>query len=206
MRSGGFGGPEGLTAYLRATGIAAVFDATHPFAAQITAHAAQRLCRRRGAALPPAAGGVADPAGRSLACGREPAGGAGLAPAAGTARVRRRWAARAWTELGAGTRVHLRHARRSPGRRTCPTTSSGWRAGRRSRSRPRWRCCAGTRSRALFIQASGGELTYAKLAAARELRLPVVMLTRPQPPAGAAGSVPEALAWLAGVLGRRTCE
>ena len=45
---------------------------------------------------------------------------------------------------------------------------------------------------ALFIQASGGELTYAKIAAARELRLPVVMLTRPQPPAGASGSVPEA--------------
>ena len=60
--------------------------------------------------------------------------------------------------------------------------------------------------RALFIQASGGELTYAKLAAARELRLPVVMLTRPQAPEGASGSVPEAMAWLAGVLGRRTCE
>ena len=57
-----------------------------------------------------------------------------------------------------------------------------------------------------WIQASGGELTYAKLAAARELGLPVVMLTRPQPPAGASGSVPEAMAWLAGVLGRSTCE
>ena len=39
-----------------------------------------------------------------------------------------------------------------------------------------------------------------------ELRLPVVMLTRPQPPEGAAGSVPEALSWLADILGRRTCE
>ena len=63
---------------------------------------------------------------------------------------------------------------------------------------------------ALFVQASGGEVTYPKIAAARALGLPVVMLTRPQPPEGAAGSVPEALAWLAGVLGRRggrsTCE
>ena len=42
---------------------------------------------------------------------------------------------------------------------------------------------------ALFVQASGGEVTYAKIEAARALRLPVAMLTRPQPPAGAAGSV-----------------
>ena len=40
MRSGGFGGPEGLTRYLRGTGIAAVFDATHPFAARISGNAA----------------------------------------------------------------------------------------------------------------------------------------------------------------------
>ena len=34
MRSGGFGGPDGLAAYLRTTGVVAVFDATHPFAAR----------------------------------------------------------------------------------------------------------------------------------------------------------------------------
>ena len=56
----------------------------------------------------------------------------------------------------------------------------------------------------LFVQASGGEITYTKLAAARALGLPVAMLTRPQPPEGAAGSVPEALAWLARLLGRST--
>ena len=43
MRSGGFGGPQGLTEYLRATGVAAVIDATHPFAARITEHA-MRAC------------------------------------------------------------------------------------------------------------------------------------------------------------------
>ena len=59
--------------------------------------------------------------------------------------------------------------------------------------------------RALFIQASGGELTYAKLEAARALGLPVMMLTRPQAPEGASGSVPEAMAWLVAVLGRSTC-
>lgn len=41
-RIGGFGGPEGLAAYLRAGGFSHVVDATHPFAAQISrnAHAA----------------------------------------------------------------------------------------------------------------------------------------------------------------------
>ena len=40
MRVGGFGGAEGLAAFLRAEGITAVIDATHPFAGTVTAHAA----------------------------------------------------------------------------------------------------------------------------------------------------------------------
>jgi len=39
-RIGGFGGVEGLADHLRAEGIQAVIDATHPFAAQISANAA----------------------------------------------------------------------------------------------------------------------------------------------------------------------
>ena len=122
-------------------------------------------------------------------------------------------ARRVFATLGRKALEELGRARRSPSscagspaRRAAGQRGLGRRAGRRSRSRPRSSCCGGTRSRALFIQASGGELTYAKLAAARELGLPVVMLTRPQPPEGASGSVPEAMAWLAGILGRRTCE
>ena len=38
-RSGGFGGAAGLAAYLTRQGVEAVIDATHPFAAQISAHA-----------------------------------------------------------------------------------------------------------------------------------------------------------------------
>jgi len=38
-RTGGFGGIEGLAAYLRDHAIDALIDATHPFAAQMTAHA-----------------------------------------------------------------------------------------------------------------------------------------------------------------------
>ncbi|MFC3057583.1 cobalt-precorrin-6A reductase [Paenirhodobacter populi] len=39
VRTGGFGGAEGLAAYLRAEGIGQVIDATHPFAARISANA-----------------------------------------------------------------------------------------------------------------------------------------------------------------------
>jgi precorrin-6A/cobalt-precorrin-6A reductase len=39
VRIGGFGGAEGLAAYLRDRQISHIVDATHPFAAQISAHA-----------------------------------------------------------------------------------------------------------------------------------------------------------------------
>ena len=45
VRVGGFGGVEGLAAFLRAERITGVIDATHPFAGQITAHAAQATAR-----------------------------------------------------------------------------------------------------------------------------------------------------------------
>ena len=41
VRVGGFGGAEGLAAFLRAEQITALIDATHPFAGAITANAAQ---------------------------------------------------------------------------------------------------------------------------------------------------------------------
>ncbi|MER7739021.1 cobalt-precorrin-6A reductase [Streptomyces sp. NPDC096538] len=41
VRVGGFGGPEGLAAWLRERQVDAVVDATHPFAATITANAAR---------------------------------------------------------------------------------------------------------------------------------------------------------------------
>ncbi|MDT4891181.1 MAG: precorrin-6A/cobalt-precorrin-6A reductase [Pseudonocardiales bacterium] len=45
VRIGGFGGVDGLVTYLRDQQIAAVVDATHPFAATMSAHAAQAAGR-----------------------------------------------------------------------------------------------------------------------------------------------------------------
>ncbi len=204
MRSGGFGGPDGLAAYLRATGVAAVFDATHPFAARITEHAA-RACTAAGVPrfrLQRAEWQI-QPGDRWHAVESLPAGLDWLLPRA--RRVFVTLGRKSLEELGraeAFTFV-MRGITRPP---DLPANIV-WVTGR-----PPFPVEAEVELlrrheiRALFIQASGGELTYAKLAAARELGLPVVMLTRPQPPAGASGSVPEAMAWLAGVLGRRTCE
>lgn len=47
VRIGGFGGVEGMRRWLRDEGIDAVVDATHPFAATITTHAAQ-VCAELG--------------------------------------------------------------------------------------------------------------------------------------------------------------
>jgi precorrin-6A/cobalt-precorrin-6A reductase len=50
VRSGGFGGSEGLAAYLRDAAIDLVVDATHPFATRISA-AATTACRAQGVPL-----------------------------------------------------------------------------------------------------------------------------------------------------------
>lgn len=50
VRVGGFGGPQGLAAYLRDAGVDAVVDATHPFAAQMGWNAAQ-ACAETGTPL-----------------------------------------------------------------------------------------------------------------------------------------------------------
>ncbi|SFN01538.1 precorrin-6A/cobalt-precorrin-6A reductase [Pseudonocardia ammonioxydans] len=50
VRVGGFGGAEGLAGYLRAEGVGAVLDATHPFASGMTANAA-RACATTGVRL-----------------------------------------------------------------------------------------------------------------------------------------------------------
>jgi precorrin-6A/cobalt-precorrin-6A reductase len=45
LRHGGFGGPDGLATFLREGGYDAIIDATHPFAAQIAAHAAEAAAK-----------------------------------------------------------------------------------------------------------------------------------------------------------------
>jgi precorrin-6A/cobalt-precorrin-6A reductase len=206
VRTGGFGGIDGLVEALRVGRFEALVDATHPFAATMPHHAAE------------AAGALALPRVRLL---RPP-----WAPGPGD-----RWtvvddldaAARALKDLGA-RRVLLTTGRlelapfaavdgahmvvRTIGppdpmplpsatvlHDRGPYTVSGEVALLREHAVD-----------ALVTKNSGGEATAAKLTAARTLGVPVVMIRRPPQPTGpVVTTVDEAEAWLARVAsGRRT--
>ncbi|GAA2319096.1 cobalt-precorrin-6A reductase [Nonomuraea roseoviolacea subsp. roseoviolacea] len=228
VREGGFGGAEGLAAWLRAEGIAAVVDATHPFAARMTASAAEAsagtgvpllVLRRPGwregpgdawrrvASLHEAAARLADP---GLIFGPEP-----TARAADPARTPGR---EAGARPAGAVRVFL-----TTGRRSLPVFAGlpdVWLLAR-SVDPPEPPVPANVRvllgrgpytvegERALIrehrlhvlvTKDSGGRMTTAKLVAARELGLPVIMVDRPPPPAGVrlVETVEEAAAWAQG--------
>ena len=196
VRTGGFGGPDGLAAFLREEAVTHLVDATHPFAGAITANAAQaasdagvpRLVLRR-PAWPP------DPSWDTVA---------GLAEAAETVR--------SWP----GEAVFVTTGRRElaafaaddahrflvrtvdppegpvPPRMTLilgrgPYTVEGESALLRDH-----------RIGLLVTKNSGGPMTAAKLEAARNLGVQVVMIRRPPLPPGStvAATVPEALHWI----------
>ena len=181
-RIGGFGGVEGLARYLRDKGVGAVIDATHPFAAQMSANAVA-ACAETGVAL--------------AVLTRPP-----WRPEAGD-----RWrevgdAAEAAQALGdTPRRVLLTVGRLSAGAfRAAPQHHYVLRSidapddlppdAELVLARPPFSLADERElmtSRRIDIVVSknaGGDATRAKLDAARELRLPVVMIRRP--PLGAA--------------------
>ena len=181
-RSGGFGGAAGLAQWIEANRIAAVIDATHPFAARISANAAA-ACAEAGVALaalerPPwrpepgddwrdaasveAAAAVlpARPARVFLAIGRQE-----LAPFA--ARPEHHYLLRVIDRPAApplpGAEVVVDRG---------PFTTDGDRA-----------LMARHGVDMVVAKNAGGDGARAKLAAARDLGLPVVMVARPAMPA-----------------------
>jgi precorrin-6A/cobalt-precorrin-6A reductase len=195
VRIGGFGGAAGLARFLAERGIDRVIDATHPFAAQIGAHAEQ-ACRE--ASVPrlrllrppwPSAPGdhwieVADLA---EAAQRLPELG------------RRVFVTVGHRDLGAFAGLDLWFLVRTiepPG--ALPLRRGQWLAGRGPFAvEDELALLRAHAIEVLVTKASGGAATYAKLAAARQLGLPVVMVRRPPPPPGpVVDSVEAALAWL----------
>ena len=206
VRVGGFGGAAALAARLREAGFAAVVDATHPFAARITAHAAE----------------AAAATGTPLVVLRRP----GWTAAPGD-----RWhrvpdldaAARVLEDPGVtrGTRVLLTVGRRGvaafagnrqwfllravdPPDGPLPERTEVLRARGPFTVDGELRLMTEHRIDVVVTKDSGGDATSAKLAAARRLGLPVVVVDRPPLPAGVAAvaSVAEARARLEGLLGR----
>jgi precorrin-6A/cobalt-precorrin-6A reductase len=197
VRIGGFGGAAGLAAYLAEARIELLIDATHPFADQISRHA--RLASEQ-AVVPRLV--LERPPWRRHPLDRwievEDVDGA----AAAVARVGRRCLVTiGMRELGAFadvTQVHFVVRLIDPPPEPLPLASHEVVLGRGPFT------LAGERELlrryridVLAAKASGGAATEAKLIAAREAGLPVVMLRRPKPePGPRVGTVEAALAWL----------
>ena len=198
VRIGGFGGAAGLAAYLREEGIGLLVDATHPFATRISAQArdaaaeagTERLVLARPPWRPVPGDRWIDVATVEDAVAAIPAearrvfltvGARALAPFAGRPEL---WFLVRLVDPPAAPVPLPRH------RLICargPFAEADERA-----------LLAARRIDCLVTRASGGAATAGKLAAARALALPVVMVQRPPPPPGdRVSSVEDALAWIA---------
>ena len=197
QRIGGFGGAEGLTEHLREQGIDCLIDATHPFAARISAHA-REACEAVGTARfvlarPPWLRQVGDDwievADMAAARAAVAARGGRVFLTTGVKDLAD------YSDLpGCRLLVRLVEAPATP----LPLESCELILARG----PFGEAAEVTLMRdhgidLLVSKASGGDATYAKIAAARHLGLPVVMVRRPPVEAGSrVDSVDSALAWL----------
>ncbi|MEE4543765.1 cobalt-precorrin-6A reductase [Streptomyces sp. V4-01] len=197
IRSGGFGGADGLAAWLREHRVAAVVDATHPFAAAISAHAADAAARRGVPLLALRRPGWTAAPGDRWHRTDSLAEAADLLPRLGARAFlstgRQDLAAFAAVDLFCLIRCVEPPAAPLPARRHVllargPFTLDAERALLREH-----------RIDVLVTKDSGGEATAAKLTAARERSLPVVVVRRPPPPPGVplATTVAQAASWLA---------
>jgi precorrin-6A/cobalt-precorrin-6A reductase len=195
VRIGGFGGVEGLRDWLVGHVITAVVDATHPFAATITAHAAE-ACAELGLPhlvlhRPPW-----DPAGATLVGSDIEA--AEVVAAKEYSRVfltTGRSGVAAFSHSDAWFLIRVV---------TAPDAAALPRNHELVSSRGPYHYDGESelfRSRgidALVTKNSGGALTQAKFDVARDLDVDVIMIERPSLPSGVAvvGSIQEALAWV----------
>ncbi len=198
MRVGGFGGADGLADYLSECGIEAVVDATHPYADQISANAVA-ACKHTGVPL------------------------ASLVRAAWTPQQGDAWQNVPTTEaatdaLGpAARRVFLSLGRQElhlfaaapqhhylarlidpPKQTTLPPDLVLLKQRGPFDRAAELRLLRDEKIDVIVSKNSGGSATYPKIEAARALGLPVIMIARPDKPAGrVVTSAEEAMAWLA---------
>ena len=203
-RVGAFGGTTGQVAFLREAAVAAVVDATHPFAERISAHAATAcgelglpLLRLERSAWAPQPGdcwlSVPDEA---AAAARLPGLGRRVFLSSGRSGLHHY--APLWEHWFL---VRLIEAPREP--LPLPGPAHHWLLGRGPFTTEREAALLEHYAiEVLVAKNSGGDATYAKIAAARQRGIPVVLVERPAAsPAPRVTSVGEAWAWLAERLG-----
>jgi precorrin-6A/cobalt-precorrin-6A reductase len=196
LRIGGFGGVEGLMEFLERRAIDRVIDATHPFAAQMNRHA-EEACRRAGVPRlrllrPP---WRPQPGDRWIEVSRLSSAAARLP---GLGRRALLTVGQKDLEAFAGLRDVWLLVRTIEPPGLLPAASSLWIGARGPFTlEDELTLMREHAIDVLVTKASGGGATYAKLAAARALGLPVLMVRRPElPPGPIVQSVAEALAWL----------
>jgi precorrin-6A/cobalt-precorrin-6A reductase len=198
VRIGGFGGVDGLRQWLGDERISAVVDATHPFAATMTAHAAQ-ACQDLGMSHLVLARPPWDP-GAAIVVASD-------AHAAET--VAEQHYSRVFLTTGrSGTNAfansnawYLIRAVTAPDTATLPRRHHLLLSRGPYRYDDELRLLTEHRIDALVTKNSGGDMTRPKLDAAAALDIPVVMVARPALPTGvtAVGTVEEVADWLAGL-------
>ena len=195
VRIGGFGGVEGLRQWLRDNDITAVIDATHPFAATMTANAAAACAEL---ALPhlvlsrPAW----DPGDAELVASDREA--ADVVAAKGYSRVfltTGRSGSAAFRDSGAWFLIRVVTA---PQAENLPRDHELLLSRGPYRYEDEHRLMRDHRIDVVVTKNSGGELTRPKLVAAQALGVDVVMIDRPPLPAGVTvvDSVDDAVGWL----------
>lgn len=199
VRIGGFGGVEGLAGWLRAHGVTAVVDATHPFAATMTDHAAQ-ACSRTGVPLlrlqrPGWTAGPKDDWRRvpTLAAAARAVDEMGQRAFLTIGRQE----VAAFRDVSAWCLIRAIEAPDPP----LPTRHEVLLARGPFDLAGETATLAAHRIDVLVSKDSGGAATAAKLTAAATAGIPVVLVDRPPLPAGVptAGTVDEAVAWVQGV-------
>jgi precorrin-6A/cobalt-precorrin-6A reductase len=207
VRIGGFGGPEGLASYLESEAVDLLIDATHPFAEQISRHA--RLATEQ-KSVPRLM--LDRPAWKRHPLDRwievETMTGAAMA----VARLGRRCLMTAGTRgieaFSGNSGVHFVVRLIDAPREALPLPSYELLLARGPFVLADERALLKQhRIDIMVAKASGGGATEAKLIAAREAEMPVVLLRRPRPePGPRVENVAAALEWIGARLGGSTTE
>src|SRR5229473_3883702 len=196
-RMGGFGGPDGLAAWLEQEAIAAVIDATHPYADQISSNAVT------------ACGRLAIPLATIMRPAWQPEPGDTWFPVASAEaaadalgpELRRVFLSLGRLELGAfASRPHHHYIARTidpPGDVALPPDIRLLFGRGPFDTQAETTLLKREKIDVLVSKNSGGEATYAKIEAARSLGIPVVMIARPHKLRGhAVENAEAAMTWL----------
>jgi len=197
-RVGGFGGAGGLAAYIEERAIEAVIDATHPYADQMSANAVA-ACRQTGV---PLASLVRDawqpgPGDNWRDVPSTEAAADALGPAKRCVFLT---IGRQELPLFAAAPQHRYVARliEPPQQATLPPDLVLLQQRGPFDLEAERRLLVDEKIDVMVSKNSGGEATHPKIVAARQLGLPVIMIARPDKPAGHVVADPEdAVAWLA---------